>query len=273
MRTKPALETYHRFLDEAGDTTFYGKGKTPIIGVQNGVSFCFMLGMVKFKEPLEPIRQKVVALQKEIEQDDYLSGIPSIQKKKQRGGFFFHATDDVPEVRSTFFKFIKTLDFSFEAVVGRKIYTLFANKHNGSDTEFYADLLSHLLKNKLQLGGELILNIAERSNTTKHKTFQTALEKATQRHLLKKPEKMIETKVVFNVQNHYTEPLLNISDYCCWAVQRVLERGELRYYDFLGEKISLVVDLYDKVNYLGSRNYYKGTNRLTAQNKISPPMH
>lgn len=66
-KTKPALETYHRFLDEAGDTAFYGKGKTPIIGVQNGVSLCFMLGMVKFKEPLEPIHQKVVALQQEIE--------------------------------------------------------------------------------------------------------------------------------------------------------------------------------------------------------------
>ena len=98
-----------------------------------------------------------------------------------------------------FFKFIKTLDFSFEAVVGRKIYTLFANKHNGSDTEFYADLLSYLLKNTSQLVGAFILNIEERSSTTKHKTFQTALEKETQRHLLKKPEKMVETKVVLMV--------------------------------------------------------------------------
>lgn len=34
QKSKPALETYHRFLDEAGDTAFYGKGKTPIIGVK-----------------------------------------------------------------------------------------------------------------------------------------------------------------------------------------------------------------------------------------------
>jgi hypothetical protein len=27
QKSKPALETYHRFLDEAGDTAFYGNGK------------------------------------------------------------------------------------------------------------------------------------------------------------------------------------------------------------------------------------------------------
>ena len=47
--------TYHRFLDEAGDTTFYGKNKSVIIG-NSGVSKAFFLGMVKFKQPLDTIR-------------------------------------------------------------------------------------------------------------------------------------------------------------------------------------------------------------------------
>jgi hypothetical protein len=55
----------------------------------------------------------------------------------------------------------------------------------------------------------------------------------------------MQRKVVFNVQNHQTEPLLNIADYLCWPVQRIFERGEMRYYNFVQEKISLVVDLYD----------------------------
>jgi hypothetical protein len=45
-------------------------------------------------------------------------------------------------------------------VVGRKIPALFARKHHGRDSEFYADLLSHLLKNKLKLGQRLVINIA-----------------------------------------------------------------------------------------------------------------
>ena len=44
--TEPPLDKIHRFLDEAGDTTLFGKGRVPILG-QEGVSRCFGLGMVK----------------------------------------------------------------------------------------------------------------------------------------------------------------------------------------------------------------------------------
>jgi hypothetical protein len=37
------------------------------------------------------------------------------------------------------------------------------------------------------------------------------------------------------------------------------------------DKIPLVVDIYDKDKYEGSRNYYKKENPLTEANKISPP--
>ena len=56
------IQDNHRFLDEAGDTTFYGKGKVPIIG-QDGVSLCFIIGMVKFKEPLQHLRRRIIELQ------------------------------------------------------------------------------------------------------------------------------------------------------------------------------------------------------------------
>ena len=139
----PAIVSSHRFLDEAGDTTFYGKGKVNALG-QQGVSLAFALGMVKFNTDLKSVRQAVVELQKSVEADGYLNTIPSVQKKMVKGGFHFHATDDPPEVRERMFKFIKTVDCSAEIVVGRKIPSLFARKHNGRESEFYADLLSHL---------------------------------------------------------------------------------------------------------------------------------
>ncbi len=49
---------YHYFLDEAGDATFYGKGRVPILG-QDGVSSCFILGLLKINEPLNAIREKI----------------------------------------------------------------------------------------------------------------------------------------------------------------------------------------------------------------------
>ena len=74
------IRTDHRFLDEAGDTTFYGKGKKIILG-QPGISNTFILGLVNFKESLEPIRAKVAELQSKVCNDPYFQDIPSIQKK------------------------------------------------------------------------------------------------------------------------------------------------------------------------------------------------
>lgn len=265
-----SVETSHRFLDEAGDTTFFGKGRIPIIG-QQGVSLSFSIGMVKFGGDLKLIRDQVTRLQQEIVADRYLNSLPSIVRKNSGKGFYFHATDDPPEVRERFFRFIDSLDCTIEVMVARKIPSLFASKHHGNDAEFYADVLSHLLKSKLQSYHKLVLNIAERANSTRNTNLERALAKAVERHSKKHDPNGICCSVVFNVQNHYTEPLLNVADYLCWAVQRVFERGETRYYDFLGDKISLVIDLYDSASYPGSKNYYTRRNRLTAAKKLSPP--
>ena len=91
--TKGIRGTQHRFLDEAGDSTFYGKGKKLIVG-ENGVSLSFMIGMLKIKQPLDGIRKQVETLQMQIANDVYFSDIPSIQKKKNTFGYYFHATDD-----------------------------------------------------------------------------------------------------------------------------------------------------------------------------------
>jgi hypothetical protein len=270
MSHDPAEPTEHRFLDEAGDTTFYGSGRKLILG-EEGVSLAFIIGMLKVSEPLPDLRAAIVAQQAAIAADTYVNTIPSVAKKIARGGFYFHAKDDPVEVRATFFKFIATRAVTFEAVVARKIPDLFRLKHHERESEFYADLLSHLIKNKLRQPGRLVLNVSHRANSTSNANLQLALEKAQSRALHQHAADDACRRVVFNVQNHQQEPILNLTDYCCWAVQRVFERGETRYYDFLGERIRLVVDLYDQSRYAGSRHYYRTPNRLTAENKLSPP--
>lgn len=269
--TEPPLDKIHRFLDEAGDTTFFGKGRVPILG-QDGVSRCFGLGMVKFAGPILEVRAQVEQLCRAVEADAYLNRIPSVMKRIQSGGFFFHAKDDPPEVRERLFKWIHATDCSLEMVMGRKIPALFARKHHGQDSEFYADLLSHLLKTKLKLGQRLVINIAERGKTTRNHVLELAMTKARERFHKKQDLSEISSEVVFNVQNPRTEPLLCVPDYLAWTVQRVFERGETRHYDFMRERISLVVDLYDAEKYEGSRNYYTPKRPLTAENRIGPPM-
>lgn len=271
---KTAVKLYHRFLDESGDTTFYGKRKKIIVG-NEGVSKSFILGMVKFKTKLEPIREEILSLQNDIVNDSYYKGIPSIIKKVEKGGYFFHAKDDIPEVREKFFRYLNSLNCSFEAVVGKKLPDLYETKHHGKEVWFYADLLSHLLKNKLSKYDKLVLNIASRGKSTKNSNLNLALQKAQERFSKTNPNREINTRVVFNVMEQTDEPLLNIADYFCWCIQNVFEKGNLRYYNFLQDKISRVIDLYDFENYgkPGWPNYYGKNNPLTAKNKLSPLSH
>ena len=46
----------------------------------------------------------------------------------------------------------------------------------------------------------------------------------------------------------------------------------MRFYDYLAEKIRLVIDLYDTARFKGNLNYYHKKNPLTPANKIGPPI-
>lgn len=267
----PKSETFHRFLDETGDTTFFGKGRKMIVG-QDGVSLSFGLGVVRIDRPLEEVRREVQGLQTQVEADPLLNTIPSVQKRVASGGFFFHACKDTPDVRAVLLRYLRELPCEGEVVVARKIPGLFERQHHGREEEFYADLLAHLIKNRLKRPGTLVLNVAERGSSTREKVLTEALRLATERATRKWGGEKLQARVVFNVQSPRAEPLLTVSDYLCWAVQRVFEQGEVRHYNYLAEKIRLVVDLYDREKYEGSRNYYGRKNPLTAQNKLGPPV-
>jgi len=178
--------------------------------------------------------------------------------------------------------------------VARKSVDRYEQLHGGREENLYADLLSRLLKNKVKQDHRMVLTIAERGKTTRNATLASALKLARERYVgaknrqdtanrVKKgelpflgmiSESDLKANVVFNVQNQHTDPLLNVADYFCWAIQRVFEKGEVRYYNYLQKKISLVVDLYDPAAGRGKwSNYYKPRNPLTAANKISPPLH
>lgn len=267
----PQPETFHRFLDETGDTTFYGKGRKLIVG-HEGVSLSFGLGVVRIDRPLEEVRREVRALEAQVEADPLLNTIPSVQKRVASGGFFFHACKDTPDVRAVLLRYLRELPCEAEMVVARKIPALFEKQHHGREEEFYADLLAHLVKNRLKRAGTLVLNVAERGSSTREKVLTDALQLATERASKKWGADNLKARAVFNVQNPRTEPLLTVSDYLCWAVQRVCEQGDVRHYNYLAAKIRLVVDLYDREKYEGSRNYYDKKNPLTAGNKMGPPV-
>ncbi len=191
-------ETQHYFLDEAGDTTFFKKGKIPSIGTP-GISKTFSLGITKISGDLKKERENITAMIQKIENDPYFAKVPSIQKKIKKGGFYFHATDDVPEVRKIFFDYLKKKETKvfFDAVVGRKILDMFLKKHNRRENEFYADLLSHLIKKRLQKKTKVVFHISQRGSSTKSHVLNSAFEKAKDRFLNHNPDKKISNLIAF----------------------------------------------------------------------------
>jgi hypothetical protein len=207
------------FLDEAGDTTF------------------FILGMLTLHEPLEIVREKILALQQALIVDPYFDQIPSIRKKENLSGYFLHAKDDIPEVRKMAFELIKSIDATFDVVVEKKDYQIYEKKHNGNQSEFYADMLSRLIHNMIDNQPKIVLNIAHRSRCTTHNNLEKGLQKAIIIARNKNIKFNANANVVFNVQQSTGEPIINIAVYYLWAIQRWVERKKDRYVNFLEDKI------------------------------------
>ena len=80
-------QDHHRFIDEAGDMTFHsGKRgrKTSSIGM-DGVSRCFMIGLVHVKSPLDDARATIDGFCEEINSSKFFQSFPSVQKRTKEG--------------------------------------------------------------------------------------------------------------------------------------------------------------------------------------------
>ena len=83
--------------------------------------------------------------------------------------------------RTVFLHYLHGLKCEAEIVIARKVPSRFIHKHHGQDDEFYADVLSHLIKNRLQGSHRLVLDIAERGSSTRAKVLEEARCKAVGR--------------------------------------------------------------------------------------------
>lgn len=253
-------KTTYFFVDESGDPTFYDRYGNYIVG-QEGVSKILILGFIKTDNP-RTIRQKLESLRKEVVADEYLEGIPSLQKT----AVAFHAKDDCPEVRERVYRTIVKLDFTAEIFVARKIKNIFNKKHHKNEGEFYDDLVSKLFENKIHLSRHNEIFFAVRGNKTRQIPLENAIAKAIQ-SFEERWGKKVESSIKVNPQSPSGEPCLQVIDYVNWAIQRAFIKKEMRFYKFIEDKIRYLVDIYDTDNY--PKNFYHSKNKFDVT-KISP---
>ena len=256
----------HRFfyVDETGDPNFYAKGKKLIVG-SDGCSRTFGVGFLRTSSP-DSLRTTLLDLRRQLCADRYLARIPSMAKT----AVAFHAKDDCPEVRKAVFEVLDQFDFSVQIVIARKIESVFEKRHKQSQDAFYDDLTSRLFERQLHLAAENTIMFARRGDKAKQHALRSAVEAGIAAFRRKYP-RSAQTKV--NVLTAYAaeEPLLQAADYALWAVQRAFERSEMRYFEYLSQKVELVWDIYDfaKLNAEGSVMYTRRSNPFDVS-KVSP---
>jgi hypothetical protein len=226
------------YVDEAGDPVFYGKGKKIIVGTE-GCSKTFSVGFLRTYDP-ESIRSKLADVRLEILNDRYLKDIPSITKSQRA----FHAKDDCPEVRRLVYSALDKMDFGVQVIVARKREFVFRTTHKGSQDHFYDDLISRLFSAQLHLAHQNTITFARRGTKARQHSLRAAVESGVKKFRSKYASAMV-TNVEIETRQPAQESVLQAVDYVLWAVQRAFEKGEMRYFEFMRDKIELVWDIYD----------------------------
>jgi len=260
MAKTSELKTHYFFVDEAGDPVFYDRFGGLIVG-NEGCSKILILGMFRIDDP-KPAREMLAGIRKQVYEDRYLRGIPSLAKSL----IAFHATDDCPEVRQLVFKAISNMNIKAKIYVARKIENVFRRKYHSEENPFYDDLVSRLFEDQLHLAAYNKIYFSVRGTKVRQRPMEEAIKSGVKKFEAKWAKK-VTSQVQIQAQTPSGEPCLQVIDYITWAVYRAYTKREIRFFDTIRERIGLLVDLFDTDKY--PRNFYDSRNPFDIQ-KISP---
>ncbi len=259
----------HYFIDEAGDSTLFDKHGNVIIGNEGNSKF-FILGLLKITDPYS-LRRNLDHLRKEIMNDPYFNGVPSLDPKRKRTAIAFHAKDDPPEVRYKVFELLRQRnDISFFAVVGEKQKTLeYVLGRQAKDPTFhyhpdemYDFLCRRLFKDRLHLADEYQVIFAQRGNKKRTQALERQLDIAQERRLQEIPkDERPKIHVRSGLSRHNAG--LQAADYYLWALQRCYEQGEDRFLRNVWDHCKLIMDIDDNRNNEYGE-YYNSRKPITA---------
>ncbi len=165
-----------------------------------------------------------------------------------------------PEVRKLVFEALDQLDFCVHVVVARKLESVFETQHKRSPDIFYDDLIGRLISEELHLATHNVIKIAKRGNRLRQRPLLKAIEIGAKKF----SEAHKPARVSVEISQPVQEPVLQAVDYAIWTVQRAYERRDMRYFEFLRERIEMVRDVFDfnKIEKYEPVNYQQNTKSL-----------
>ena len=259
-------KTNHYFVDEAGDLTFFDRKGRIIVGTP-GASKFFMVGVAQIFQP-EQVTLELAELRKQLCSDPRFKDIPSMQPSANKTAITFHAKDDHQDVRMEVFKLMQTFEIKMYiairykaelAVATQKTYETLSKKTNQDD--IYDDLVKRLFKDRLHKANINHIVFARRGKTAREEALQQAINQAKKNFETKWKISSDSTTIIKPAYpSEYAG--LQVVDYYLWALQRLYERQEDKYFMPLAQKYRMIMDLDDRRN----KNYgewYTDSNPLS----------
>ncbi len=264
---------HHYFVDEAGDLSFFDKQGRIIVG-NDGVSLTFMVGVALIPDPaftdelLRELRNEIIA-------DPYFKGVPSISAAAGKTARYFHASKDPAEVRRDVFARLPQCK--------AKVFVAFRRKHVLAEEarrkfdragvkvtlrSLYDDLVSRLFRDMLHKAELNRVVFAKHAKWGRREALALAIKKAKANFAARYG---IESNKPTDIQSAEPDQHggLQVIDYHLWAIQRMVERREDRFFELLRPAYRVIMDLDDKRN-KEYGEWYSDQNPLTLA-KILPP--
>ena len=238
------------FVDEAGDTTIFGRHGKVLIDEQ-GCSRYFILGVLDIPNRVL-LQDELKALRKSLLADPYFKKVPSMQPEARKTALMFHAKDDVPEVRREVFALLQKHEFRFLAIVRDKKKVLeYVRRRNTLDlayrynpNDLYDYMVRVLFKNLLHKVERYEIYFSKRWKQDRTAALRTALKTAQER-FAQKWGITTSPDIAVIPKSSYENGGFQAADYFLWSLQRFYERKEERYLDLLWKSFRLVHDLDD----------------------------
>ena len=271
----------HYFVDESGDAVLFDAQGRCIVG-QEGVSKTFILGAARIANPTG-LQTDLNFLRLQLLSDPYFRGVPSFDPARRKTALYFHAKDDPPEVRRDVFRVLQAHEIQVIAAFRRKKYLAeFASRRFDetgqkiSDEEIYDTLVERIMSNRLHLAEHSHIWFARRGKRERKQALENVIAKARAAFIQRYPAAVAarlgsrEPKTTIYPAHPSEVAGLQAVDYCLWALNRLLERDEARYFELIKSKFRLIWDI-DDVGRKPSGEYYWGKKRRAIDcQKILP---
>jgi len=259
-------------LDEAGDLNLFDRKGRLLLGT-SGVSNYFMVGVAQLPH-LELAGTLLEGLRATLLADPYFRGVPSMQPAANKTAIAFHAKDDLPEVRREVMKVLPQLDARVlvairrKAVLAQEAQALFRYGRKLRSNDVYDDLVERLFRNLLHTADANEIIFSWRGKASRKEALEQALEKA-KLNFARRWGQFYDKPTSVHSGLPSGHPGLQVVDYYLWALQRLYESQEERFFALLAPAYKLVMDIDDtRLKPYGA--WYSQANPLTLD-KIKTP--